>query len=222
MIGKNMKNIKNYNLFIFENSIEMIEIFNDADILESIVTDSDSLLKSIKAEEVDLYQTFELNPDEFETDFDIEFLYDDNDFNKRLDKMNLLKNTLESSEENETFIDKTVIIKFFSVYNKNKSELDQPKYIIYQSKQKGKDWENVKCYAVNDNMKNFYDKLTNKTIEIKKKDKTYVYQTSNSGNDWILQKHEDDQENKIFKDNMSNDDIRAILTNDDTSITIIA
>ena len=81
-----MKILKNYNTFIFENATEMVEVFNDADILESIVTDSNSLLKSIKAEEVDLFQTFSLSPDNLKSNITIEELYDNKIFNDSLIK----------------------------------------------------------------------------------------------------------------------------------------
>jgi len=218
-----MKNLKNYNTFIFENVIEMQEVFNDVDILESIVTDSDELLNTIKAKEVDLYQTFELNPDVLKAHFTIQELYDNQNFNKSLNKKGFKKNEMESTEETETFIDDTIVVKFFSVYKKSASELEQPEFIIYQSKKRSdKQWNDVKCYKVNDNMKNFYDKLTNKTVEIKKGDKTYIYITSNSGNDWQLQKSLKNQQTDRFKEYMTNDDIKAILLDNDVSITILA
>jgi hypothetical protein len=111
-----MRTLKNYNTFIFENATEMIEIFNDADILESIVTDETSLLKSINAEEVDLYQSFNLNPDDMKTKFTIEELYNNNSFNKCLNKLKLKKNELESTDDAETFIDNTIQIVFFFQY----------------------------------------------------------------------------------------------------------
>jgi len=217
-----MKNINNYNTFLFETATEMKEVFNDADILESIVTDSDALLKSIEAQEVDIFTTFGLNPDKLKSNFNIQELYDNDIFNSQLSKKGYKKNELESTEETETFIEETVQIKFFSIYSKTQSELEQPKYIIYQSKsKKSNKWDNVKSYSVNGDMQKFYNKLTNKTIEIKKDDKTYIYQTSNSGNDWGLMKNKEKTTDR-FKEFMSNDDIKGILVDNDVSITIIA
>jgi len=221
-----MKRINNYNQYIFEqitNVPEMEELFNVVDILESIVTDSDALLKSIEAKEVDIYTELNINKDKLKNNLSIQELYDNELFNHSLEKNNYKKNELESTDESETFIDDTVQIKFFSIYKSNQTELDQPKFIVYQSKNPGdNNWSAVVAYSVNGDMQNFYNKLTNKTIEIKKNDKTYVYITSNSGNDWQLQKHQDNQDNKIFKDMMSNNDIKVILVDDDISITIIA
>ncbi|MCK9445482.1 hypothetical protein M0Q50_01145 [bacterium] len=217
-----MKHVNNFNLFLFENYVEMEEIFGDLDVLESIVTNSDELLKSINAEEVDFFQTFSINSDQYTNNIEIETIYEDEDFNSKLKKMGLKKNEIEYSEETETFLKDTILIKFFSIHKKDTSELDKPDYIIFQSrKRKDSKWDNIKCYIVNEDMRNFYDKLTNKTIEIKKGDKNYIYITSNSGNDWQLQKHDHNQDTNTFKDMMSNDEIKAILTSDDVSITIL-
>jgi len=216
-----MRKIKNYNQYLFE-SIEMVEVFNDADILESIVTDSEALLKSIEAEEIDLFTTFGMSRDDVILS-DIEKLYENEIFNKKLEEGGYKKNEMESTEETETFIEETVQIKFFSIYKKKQSELEQPKYIVYQSKnKKDNSWDTIKAYSVNGDMQKFYSKLTDKTVEIKKGDKTYIYTTSNSGNDWQLQKNQDNQDTKTFKDMMNNDEIKAILVDDDVSITIIA
>lgn len=218
-----MKHINNFNLFLYESTIEMIEIFNDADILESIVTDTNDLLKSINAEEIDIFYTFNIDPNDYDRNINIENLFDDENFNKKLSRKKLKKNAIEYSEESETFIDKTMFIKFFTINKDSDSELEKPEYIIFQSKEKNSNnWNELKCYKVNEDMKKFYDKLTNKTIEIKKNDKTYIYQTSNSGNDWILQKHEDEQETDDFKEYMTNDSIKAILKDKDVSVTILA
>lgn len=215
-----MRKIKNYNLFIFENATEMVELFNDVDILESIVTDTEILLKTIKAEEVDLYQTFTFNPDDIKTEYTIQELYDNIAFNDKIVDKGYKKNILESTIDNETFIDDNIIINFFSLFDKNDSELGKPKYIIFQSKKANlTEWTTVKCYKVNDDMKHFYSKLTNKTIEFRKNDKIYIYNTSNSGNDWLLQSLDGSDD---FKKHLTNDDIKVILIDKNISITIIA
>ena len=219
-----VRKINNYKQHIFESVFENIPMVSnialELDILESIVTDADALLKSIEAEEIDLYTTFHLNPDLMKNDYSIQELYDNDKFNNALSKKDYKKNELESTDETETFIEETIHVKFFSIYKNNQSELEQPKYIVYQSKTDG-DWGSVKAYEVNGDMTKFYNKLTNKSIEINKGDKTYIYNTSNSGNNWLLQKHADNQDTKTFKDDMSNDDIKAVLIDDEITITII-
>ena len=227
-----MKTIKNYNTFIYE-AIEMIEVFNDADILESIVTDSDDLLNSIKAknlaptEHESGLNTFfgiinksikqdskYLKNDDLKGDYSIEDLH--KYITEKCIKSKYSVNILNSTTESETFTDDNIIIKFFFVYSE--SELS-PEYLVFQSKKTTeKEWEQVGFYEVNDDISKFDSKLSNKRVEIKRGNKTYIYSTSNSGNDWV-QNGEDDGD---FKQNMSNDDIKAILLDNDVSITILA
>lgn len=217
-----MKYLKKYTNFIKENNLQdMIEIARDVDILESIITDSDTLLNSIQAKELDLFTTFNINPDEYDRGFSIEKIYDDTDFNKSLKEMDLNKTKIEESEDNETFIKNTLDIKFFLVYEQDQSALDQPQYIIFQSKQTNEnEWSDVKLYSVNDDINNFYDKLTNKTIELHDGDKTYIYFTSNSGNNWQLQNVE--MADGTYKELLDNEDVKMILQNRDVSVTIVS
>lgn len=200
----------------------MIEFYDEYDILESIVTDTNSLLKSIAAEEVDVFYEFEVDPGSFQEGYTIEQLYEDDEFNEGIDKKDLKKSPLESSKDIETFLEKTIDIKYFFVYKKNQSELENPQYIIIQSKDKKESiWEPVKGYKVKDDINNFFNKLTTKKIEIKRGNKIFIYSTSNSGNDWVKMssKEEDIDE---FKEFLTNQDIKKILKNKNTSITILA
>lgn len=218
-----MKFLKKYNTFLLENNNidEFVELVADVNILESIVTDTDMLLKSIEAKEVDIFKTFELNPDNFKNNFTIERLYKSKSFNKSLNKKNMKKSTLEETDDSETFIENTYNIKFFLIHDINKLSIDNPNYIVYQSKKKvDNKWDSVRMYEVNGDIKNFYDKLSNKTIELKKDDKVYIYFTSNSGNNWQLQNIE--QSNDIFLDILDREQIKMILKDKDISITIIA
>jgi hypothetical protein len=183
-----MKYLNKYVEFLNESVEEFVELAADINILESIVTDSETLLKSIQAKEEDLFTTFELNPDDFPRNFKIEKLYKSPKFNKTLTNMKLKKSTIEETEDMETFLENILDVKFFLIHEVDKSSLDKPEYIIFQSKlRKESKWDDIKLYSVHDDIKNFYDKLTNKTIELKKNDKTYIYFTSNSGNNWQLQ-----------------------------------
>lgn len=210
--------IKKYKQFLTEN-LEMTEIVNDANVLESIVTDSDNLLKSINAEQVRMGDIFNFNSEKFN---DLDILSKDNDFLKSINKKGFKKNNIESSKDCETFLEDTMDIKFFLIFKKDESELEpKPEYIVFQSKAKGATkWEPIKMYKVNENIRNFYDKLSSKTIEIKRGNKNYIFRTSNAGNDWSLQNIQN--KDNVFKDIMSNDEIRATLKDGQTSITVIA
>ncbi len=52
-------------------------------------------------------------------------------------------------------------------------------------------------------------KLTAKTIELKFQNKTYTYETSNSGNNWLLKNKED--KNDEFKENLETENIKDLI-----------
>lgn len=94
-----MKIMKKYKEFISENVFteDIVDTFIDVDILESIVTDTEELLNSIKAEEFDFYSTFNLDRS---TSFEfIENLYNNEHFEKVLDENDLKKENIESTIE---------------------------------------------------------------------------------------------------------------------------
>lgn len=218
-----MKYLNNYKQFVNENNSpeEMVELAADANILESIVTDSDLLLKTIEAKEENIYTSLGLNPDLFSPSISIENLYEDKNFDKALKNKKLKKSKLEETEEYETFLENTMDVKFFLIHKENKSELDKPEYIVFQNKKTtDSKWNDLKFYSVNGDIRKFYDKLTNKTIEIKKGDKSYIYFTSNSGNNWQLQNVE--AEDNIYKNLLDKDEIKLILKDKDIKITIIS
>lgn len=205
----------NYKQFLFENIA-----FRSIDILESLVTNTENLLKTIDAKEVNLFDTFKLKRDDFDVDFDLNFVFENKGFNTYLNDNELKKSDIESTDDSETFLEKTYDIRFFSIHRLNQSELESPQFIILQSKpREDEKWNPVRCYKVNGDMRKFYDELTSKTIELVKGDNKFVYVTSNSGNDWVLQNIEDKDDN--FKETLSNSEIRKLLVDNSINITII-
>ena len=73
-------------------------------IKESITTDVDGLLDSIREEKVDFY-ALQLSNDNYINKM-IDFVYDDADFNKQLFKENLKKGELDSTMNIENFLRK--------------------------------------------------------------------------------------------------------------------
>lgn len=197
--------IKNYQKFLKEN------------IYEGIVTNSKSLLKSINAEQVLMGDVLDFNSENFN---DMDSLSKDSGFLKNLDNKGFKKSNVEYSKDCETFLEKTHDIKFFLIFKKEDSELDpKPDYIVFQSRKKGGVWNKISIYKVKENIRNFYDKLSSKTIEIKRGGKNYIFRTSNAGNDWKLQNIQN--KDKDFKDIMSNDELRFQLKEPGTIMNII-
>lgn len=175
-------------------------------IRESITTNIDGLLNSINDKKVDFYE-IGLSSDQY-IDNTIEQLYDDPEFNKQLFKKNLKKGEMESTMDIENFLRKDIDMKFFFLYSRNETILNNPNYLILQYYKDGK-WFPIEIYSIKGAIKNFYEKLTAKKIDLTKNNTTYRYETSNSGNNWLLSNK--NQKNDEFKENLETEDIKNLI-----------
>ncbi len=171
-----MKRIKEFDQFITEkNSIKDIKI------------PIEELLDIIDDNELNLMTTFNISGDKVTEKDNISKLYSDSQFNKNLDKKKLKKGKLQDTKDNETLLDDNYILRFFFVYDKDSIELEEPEYILIQYYNRtDNSISNIRVFENKDSINKFYETLTDKTIEIKKGKKEYIYQTSNSGNNWEL------------------------------------
>lgn len=177
-------------------------------IKEAITTDIDGLLSSINDKKTDFF-AIHLSNDNYITKT-IEDLYDDGDFNKQLFKDNLKKGQLESTTEIENFLRKDIDMKFFFLYSRNETILNNPNFLILQYYKNDK-WYPIEIYTIKGDVDNFYKKLTAKTIKLTFDEVTYIYQTSNSGNNWILKDKQ--KKNDKFKENLENEEIKNLIRN---------
>lgn len=177
-------------------------------IKESITTDVDGLLQSINDKKVDFY-SIGLSNDNY-INKTLEFLYDDADFNNQLFKENLKKGEMDSTMEIENFLRKDIDMKFFFLYNRNETVLDNPDYLILQYFKDNK-WYPIEIYKIKGSIQNFYEKLTAKTIKLIQDNVTYIYETSNSGNNWILK--DKNKKTDKFKENLTTDEIKQLVKN---------
>jgi hypothetical protein len=175
-------------------------------IKEAITTDVENLLNSINDKKVDFY-SIGLSNDDYVKER-IEDLYDDADFNKQLFKKNLKKGEIESTLEIENFLRKDIDMKFFFLYDRNDTVINNPEFLILQYYESDK-WKPIEIYKIKGNVKSFYEKLTAKEIKLIKNNTTYIYQTSNSGNNWILK--DKDKKTVEFKENLENDEIKELI-----------
>jgi len=220
--------INNYNIFLFENFLEEIEnmpLVADAEILESIVVDSDMLMNTVNAEPVDFVgEPFNFDIRKYDDNYTLEQLRDNADFNENLAKKELFISELQNTKDYDTYIIDD--IKYLLIHKrKNRKmdkleKLDDPLYVIFQTKDINGEWnrDKIKIYKINGNFSNFYEKLSSKTIELVKGDKKYIY--ISNGQNWILKNIENKDE--IFKDILSNDDIKVILKENGITITIVS
>lgn len=181
-------------------------------IKESMTTNVENLLNSINDKKTDFY-AINLPNDKY-SDKHIDFLYDDGEFNKQLFKENLKKGKMETTSEIESFLKKNIDMNFFFLYDRNEPVLGNPDYLILQYNTD--EWKPVEIYSIKGSVKNFYDELTAKTIELTDDNEKYIYKTSNSGNNWEL---EGDETGK-FKEILDNDEVKDLIKSG-TKIKII-
>jgi hypothetical protein len=189
-----MKYLKKY--LSYKESILVDLAYQDVvELVESLTIWHDALLSALSAEEVDIFDTFNLPVDDFKDMLDLDALENNVEFINSLSSIALKKSALQHSDDYSTFLNKPC--KFMFIYGINRNELENPDYLLFQSWNETLDkWEDVKSYKVKDDAKKFYDKLSSRTIELVDGDQNYIY-TTNNGNEWVLQNS--DKENDIYK-----------------------
>lgn len=189
-----MKYLKKY--LSYKESILVDLAYQDVvELVESLTIWHDALLSALSAEEVDIFDTFNLPIDDFKDMLDLDALENNVEFINSLSSIALKKSALQHSDDYSTFLNKPC--KFMFIYGINRNELENPDYLLFQSWNETLDkWEDVKSYKVKDDAKKFYDKLSSRTIELVDGDQNYIY-TTNNGNEWVLQNS--DKENDIYK-----------------------
>jgi hypothetical protein len=105
------------------------------------------------------------------------------------------------------------------IYDISSNELENPLYITFQVwNETNKEWEDVKFFKINGDVKKFYDKLSSKTIEVTDGDENYIYVTSD-GNTWELQNL--DKENDVYKRFFRKDELQSLLNDRKVTVSII-
>lgn len=210
-----MKYLKPYKSYLESKiiDIKLIEI----DINESLGQFYDSILKSIGAEEVNIFDTLNLPKDDFEDKLNLDMLTTNHEFIHSLSSIGYKKSNVTNTDDFETFLNKPC--RFMLIYKVESNELENPEYIIFQSwNDTSSEWETSRMFKIKGDIKNFYDKLSSKVIEIDDDGNNYIYQTSN-GNEWNLQNT--DKENDIYKKYFRKDDFEKLLNDRKVRINII-
>ena len=175
-------------------------------IKESMTTDIDGLLDSINDKKIDFY-SIHLSNDDY-VNKSIEEMYEDTEFNTQMFKHNLKKGEIESTLDIENLLRKDIDMKFFFLYSRFETILNNPNYLILQYYKDNK-WYPIEIYSLEGAIKNFYEKLTAKKIELTDNNNTYEYETSNSGNNWLLSNKEEKTDK--FKENLETEDIKDLI-----------
>jgi hypothetical protein len=187
------------------------------DILESMNIWHDVLLSAISAEEKDIFDTLKLPKDFYDGRLSLDFLSDNIEFINSLSSLGLKKSPVQNTEEYQTFVNKPC--KWMFIYDISSNELENPLYITFQVwNETNKEWEDVKFFKINGDVKKFYDKLSSKTIEVTDGDGNYIYVTSD-GNTWELQNL--DKENDVYKRFFRKDELQSLLNDRKVTVSII-
>ena len=210
-----MKVIKSYNKF--KESLVIDLMMSSVDILESMNIWHDVLLSAISAEQKDMFYTLKLPKDFYQGRLTLDFLSDNIEFVNSLSSLGLKKSPVQNTEEYQTFVNKPC--KWMFIYGIESNELENPIYITFQTwNETLKQWDDVKLFKINDDIKKFYDKLASKTIEVADGDENFIYVTSN-GNDWELQNL--DKENDTYKRFFRKEELQSLLNNKNVKVSII-
>lgn len=210
-----MKLLKTYKSY--KESIQIDIRLIKIDINESLGLFYDSILKSIGAEEVDFFEIFELPKKEFTPLLNLDTLTTNSDFIQRLSTKGMKKSNVTNSEDFETFLNKPC--RFMLIHKIESSELENPDFILFQSWNESlSKWEDLRIFKVKGDIKNFYDKLSSKVIEIIEDSENYIYSTTN-GNEWFLQNQE--KKNDIYQDYFRKDDFQKLINDRNVIVNII-
>jgi hypothetical protein len=210
-----MKTIKTYKQF--KESLVIDLMVMSVDILESMNIWHDVLLSAISAEEKDIFDTLKLPKDFYQGRLTLDFLSNNIEFVNSLSSLGLKKSPVQNTEEYQTFVNKPC--KWMFIYDIASNELENPLYITFQVwNETNKEWEDVKLFKINGDVKKFYDKLSSKTIEVTDGDENYIYITSD-GNTWELQNL--DKENDVYKRYFRKDELQSLLNDRKVTVSII-
>jgi hypothetical protein len=210
-----MRVIKSYNKFKESLVIDLVNA--SVDILESMNIWHDVLLSAISAEEKDIFDTLKLTKDFYNNRLTLDFLSSNIEFINSLSSLGLKKSPLQNTEDYQTFVNKPC--KWMFIYDINSNELENPLYIVFQTwNETNKNWEDVKLFKINGDVKKFYDKLSSKTIEVTDGDENYIYTTAD-GNTWELQNL--DKENDVYKRFFRKDELQSLLNDRKVTVSII-
>ena len=211
-----MKYLKKY--LTYKESVLVDLAYQDViELVESLTIWHDALLSAISAEEVDMFDTFNLPVDDFKDKLDLDALENNVEFINSLSSIALKKSALQYSDDYSTFLNKPC--KFMFIFDINANELENPAYLLFQTwNETLNEWEDVKLYKVRENVKKFYDKLTSRTIEIVDGDENYIYETSN-GSEWILQNSE--KENDIYQKVFRKEELQTLLSDRNVKVNVI-
>lgn len=206
-----MNYIQTHNEFSksINDSIDTTMDYSYTDILESMSIFQDNLLSSIDAKQTSLETEFDFKPKDSDIDeVSLNGLVKNPKFIRVLHDRALRLSGVENTDDYETFIQRSM--RFALVRGEDKSDLSNPVYIMIQNKDDSNNrWGEIEIYKIHDEISNFYNILSSKTIELEYEGDNYIYSTSNSGNEWVLKNT--NSSNDKFKKYLRREDLKNMV-----------
>lgn len=177
-----MKFIKTFESFDLQEPKTMSELLEKLSVVEQ------SILDSIGAEMINienfLHESIPLD--------NLENLESNPEFINLLIIKGLRKDTVKHTDDYETFLLEP--FKYLLTRDKVKNDLQDPDFIFIQTfNSTQQKWNSIKMYKITGDFKNFYEKLTNRTIEIEDNGSKYLYQTSNKNEFELVNQEENEK-----------------------------
>jgi hypothetical protein len=177
-----MKFIKTFESFDLQEPKTMSELLEKLSVVEQ------SILDSIGAEMINienfLHESIPLD--------NLENLESNPEFINLLIMKGLRKDTVKHTDDYETFLLEP--FKYLLTRDKVKNDLQDPDFIFIQTfNSTQQKWNSIKMYKITGDFKNFYEKLTNRTIEIEDNGSKYLYQTSNKNEFELVNQEENEK-----------------------------
>lgn len=158
------------------------------------------------------YQTLNFS-DIFQIDAnqDLEIVLKSNDFLQALQKKNLRATDLEKSQDTSSLVLNP--IQYSMIFNLEDTEEKNPVYLILQVENNDNSIYPIQLFYVTEDIFKFFEYLTNRIIVISRhgSDKTWIYKTTNAGENWTLQNEENATES--LKREMYGDEIAELEKN---------
>lgn len=166
--------IKGFNSFVVESALPNIKR-DISDVISGFHTP------------FDLFRAFKINKDEVSHKSNIQSLYNNKGFNDSITKRHIKKGPLQATTYMETLLDDKYVLFFFFLYDADSVEIEEPKYVVLQYiDDESQERSSIMSFENDSGIESFYEKLTDDTIEVEVDGETYVYKTTNGGNNWEL------------------------------------
>ena len=172
--------LKTYESFRVDEPSTMSELLEKLSVVEK------NLLQSIGADQLNLDAFISQNIN------DLSDIKNNADIISAFGAKRLNIGNVEHTDDYETFL--LSPFKFCLIHRDGTTDLNDPEYILIQTyNSTERTWNKVRIFKINGDFSNFYDKLSNRSIELSDGENSYIYQTSNK-NQWDLVNREASEE----------------------------